>query len=162
MTWEQILGFLIIFARPEATMTLWYRADVPFWQTFVYTTVVTSLTALLAYQAIGWLKKLVKKIFKNSRNAQEIAQKIASWYRQSVPNLDNNGYRRKFAYWLIRQKDWIVLACGFIPLPFLPTIVTVTAKLLEIKWAIPILLVGNVFRNAVTCASIYGILNALF
>lgn len=163
MSWEQIFGFLIVFLRPEITMALWTEAGLPFWQTFLYTGVITSLTTALTYYLLtDWMKKMVKKILDRSSNAREIIQKISLWYKESALNLTDNEYHRKFGFWLIRQKNWIILAFAFVPAPSIPTIVTVTARFLKIKGALPVLLAGNIFRTALLCASIYGIINPLF
>jgi len=160
MALEQILGFFTMWLHPEITATLWSKAGVPIWQTFLYATVWTSGTLVLTYFSVGWLKRAVKNIVKNSGNVGGAIQKVGSWYSGSGFKSTNDRYNKKIAGWLIRQKNWLILMCSFIPFVYgLPAAVIITAKLLEIKRALPILLLGNVFRNAIICGLIYGSFN---
>ena len=115
MAWEQILGFFTMWLHPEITVTLWSKAGVPIWQTFLYATSWTSLTLFLTYFSIGWLKKVVKNAVKNLSGADGIIRMVGSWYNRNNLKLVNGRYHKKMTGWLIRQKNWLILLCGFVP-----------------------------------------------
>lgn len=157
MSWEQILGFFTMWPSPWATIALWAKANVPIWQTILYVTFITSISLSLTYFGTGWIEKWIIK-----RGWVKRAT-IEKWrnYSQSLNNSHPvNGLEKrvkgKIKKWLLPQKDWQILACGFIPfVPLLPTIIIVATRLLEIKRGFPLLIAGNIFRNAVVCWAIY-------
>jgi membrane protein implicated in regulation of membrane protease activity len=160
MASEQILGFFTMWLHPEITIALWSKAGVPIWQTFLYAAGWTSLVLIIAYCGIGWLKRFIKKSLKNRKGINRTIQKATTWYDHTKSRMDNGPYSRRVTKWVARQKNWIILMCGFIPFVYgLPATVIVTAKLLEIKWALPVLILGNLFRNAIICGLIYGTFN---
>jgi len=152
MAWEQIVGFFTMWLHPEITIALWSRAHTPLWQTLLYTSLWTSFTLVLTYLGAGWVKKRLGRV----EVARKIIKVVEEWQRKRE-NKENNGkYQKKIVSLLSRQKEWLVLACGFIPFVYgLPAAVIVTAKLMEIRRALPILMLGNIFRNAIICLSIY-------
>lgn len=152
MAWQQILGFFTMWLHPEITIGLWSGAGVPMWQTFLYTICWTSLTLSLTYLGTSWLKNL----FKNMKGARDAIESIERFYRKNSLKLNNGKYHKKLLNNLVRQKNWLILACGFIPFVYgLPATVIVVAKLMEIKHAFWILLLGNCFRNGIICLLIY-------
>jgi hypothetical protein len=152
VAWEQILGFFTMLLHPEITISLWAKAGVPIWQACSFAVLWTSGVLLLAYFGVGWLKRLIKKV----PLAVKLMEKVENWYRKYGSVLENKKSYKKTSGWLIQQKNWIVLGCGFIPFVYgLPAAVIVAAKLMEIKHALFFLVLGNVFRNTIICYLIY-------
>ena len=81
------------------------------------------------------------------------------WRRiNRIPQSDGRRYDwiKKTRKWLIPQKDWQILAWGFVPfIPILPTIVIIITNLRRIKYGFLVLILGNIFRNVIFCYAIY-------
>lgn len=151
MAWEQILGFFTMGLHPEITVSLWAKAGVPIWQTFGYTIIWTSLTLSITYFGAGWIKNWIKKFIK-----EEILEKWQNWWQLKNNHFQKHLPEKKIIGWLIRQKNWLILGCGFVPFVYgLPAAVIATARILEIRHALIILYCGNVFRNGIICFLIY-------
>ena len=89
-----------------------------------------------------------------------VVEKLHNWWQQLNNVSQNNGFRhswtKKTRKWLIPQKDWQVLAWGFVPfIPVLPTVVIIIAGLRELKHGFLVLILGNLFRNIIFCYAIY-------
>ena len=153
MEWEQIVGFFTMWLHPEITVGLWSKGGVPIWQTFAYTTLWTSLTMTITYYGIGLAERWLigRGIIKETT-----IKKWLGWWQSRDNNFKTAGPKKRITNWLSRQKNWTILTCGFVPFVYgLPAAVIATVKVLEIKNGLLILLIGNLFRNGVICASIY-------
>jgi hypothetical protein len=152
MQWEQILGFFTMWLHPEVTVGLWSKAGVPIWQTYLYTTLWTSATLIVTYFGAGWLKNWLCR----QRLVREVIRLIE---KQSLGNsirAENSKHHKRILNLLVRQKNWLILVCGFIPFVYgLPAAVIVATKLMNIKYALPFLLAGNIFRNGMICFLVY-------
>ena len=157
VSWEQILGFFTMWPSPVVTVGLWAEAGVPIWQTILYVVLLTSTSLSLTYFGVEWLKNwVVRKRIINRR----MVEKLHNWWQQLNNVSQNNGFRhswtKKTRKWLIPQKDWQVLAWGFVPfIPVLPTVVIIIAGLRELKHGFLVLILGNLFRNIIFCYAIY-------
>lgn len=152
MSWVQILGFFTMWLHPEITVGLWSKAGVPLWYTLLFTTIWTSITLSLTYLGVGWLKTRAQKV----KFIMELIQKAEELYQNNRFGPKNREHQKKAINWLVRQKNWIILGCGFIPFVYgLPAAVIIAAKLIGIRYALLVLLFGNFFRNAIICSLIY-------
>jgi len=157
MSWEQILGFFTMWPSPLATIALWAKGGVPLWQTIAYVVFLTSISLSFTYFGTGWLESWV---IKRGWIKRTTIEKWRAWQRKRNNSFQMNGLNgevnHKIKKWLIPQKDWKILACGFIPfVPLVPSIVIVVTKLLEIRNGFVFLILGNIVRSIIVCCCIY-------
>jgi hypothetical protein len=149
-----------MWLHPEITVTFWAKAGVPIWQTFIYVVLWTSLTLTITYYGVG----LAERWLINTGITKEITiKKWRGWWQSRNNNFKTAGPKKRVINWLGRQKNWIILACGFVPFVYgLPAAVIVTVKVLKIRNGLLILFIGNVFRSGIICVSIYQALIKIF
>ncbi|KKT16875.1 MAG: hypothetical protein A2654_00760 [Candidatus Nealsonbacteria bacterium RIFCSPHIGHO2_01_FULL_43_31] len=157
MSWEQILGFFTMWPNPAITVGLWAKAGVPIWQTIAYVVILTSISLSLTYFGVEWLKNWVVN---RGIIERPMIEKLHNQWRRinRIPQSDGRRYDwiKKTRKWLIPQKDWQILAWGFVPfIPILPTIVIIITNLRRIKYGFLVLILGNIFRNVIFCYAIY-------
>jgi len=163
MAWEQILGFFTMWLHPEVTVSLWSKAGVPFWWTFLYITCWTSITLIVTYFGIGVIKSLAKLILKGVVKLIRVFKKDFAGFRKNRFQDANKKYQKRLICWLNRQENWVVLACSSVPFVWgLPAAVIITVKTIGIKHGLLILLAGNVIRNGIICYIIYQGLIKIF
>jgi len=164
MSWEQILGFFTMWPSPYTTIALWAKGGVPLWQTICYVTFLTSLSLSLTFFGIEWLESW---IIKNGWLSKSAIERWRILLNRGSNNLSTNGFQErmtdKIKKWLIPQRDWKILAWGFVPgIPLIPSIVVVVTSLLAIKRGFFFLIVGNTFRSTIVCCAIYWFMGLLF
>ncbi len=145
---EFLQGFLVV-VRPELTISLWAAREVPYQQTLLIVLCWTSITLVIIY--FGGANPISKGLKK-----QPFLRKIIEkWER-----ITNSS---KLNVWTSSGKPWIILLLAFLPYTYfvwgLGTTVIAAAKLLNIKYMIVILLLGNACRWAVIIFHIYQIFN---
>jgi len=157
MSWEQILGFFTMWPNPGTTVVLWAKGGVPLWQTILYVVFFTSISLSLTFFGTGWLERwIIKKGWLKRSTIERWRVRL----QKGDNNFQTNGLEKRMRggikKWLLPQKNWRILACGFIPfIPLLPTVVIVVTRLLEIRGGFLFLIFGNVVRNAIFCYVIY-------
>ena len=156
MDWEQILGFFTMWLHPEITAGLWSSAEVPFWQTFLLVTAWTSMTLMVTYFGVGLVELLLKLFWRAVKKVIRVFKKDFNEFKKSGLQIKSERYQGRLINWLNRQKNWVVLLCSSIPFIWgLPVAVIIVTKAAKIKYGLPILLAGNVLRNAAICLTIY-------
>jgi len=148
-----IAGFLPFFFNGLGGVTAYRLLGVPFYVTLTFVSIYWSGTLLLTYYGTGWLARIITK-WESIDNLIKILKK---WWKKATRALK---FRKKLTergvFWLINQKSWVTLALSFIPyIPELPTITIISARLMKIRHALPILLIGNAFRAFILVATIY-------
>jgi len=149
MDWKQIIGLLLAWVFPEATMILWDRTGVPLWQTVAYIFAISSIAMAIFYFGIGWLKEF---LIKRGLLKKEFAENVQRWW-ENINNFQNGFQKNRkenFLHWVKRRKSGIILSLGFVPVPVLPTLVLAAARLTEIKNAFFVLILGLLFRTILT------------
>jgi len=157
MSWlDFFVGLAILVFRIEGAIVFWASREIPFWQNLSLVICWTSLTMAVKYYGVG---RIVEKI----RD-----EKIREWIlkiRKSNFQKGSRSFSKKLMSWLFSQKWWILLFFSFLPythlLPGLGSTVIVTVRLLQIKYGILILALGNVFRWSVLVYHIYQVLAVL-
>ncbi len=157
MSWEQILGFFTMWPSPNVTIVLWAKCGIPLWQTIAYVTLLTSFSLGLTFFGTGWLEKWT---IKRGWIQESTIEKWRMRFQKGNNNHAMNGFEKKmngrFRRWLIPQKNWKILACGFIPfIPLIPTVVVIVTRLLRIRNGFLVLILGNAVRTAIVCYAIY-------
>ena len=152
MNWEQIVGSLTIPFNTILAASLFWKGETFFWITVSAIVGWTSLTLVITYFGTEWIKKWVK----NQRFLKDAYNRIYALYSQNGFKIRNDKKQKQINNWLVKRKDWIVIVLGFVPfVPWLPTGVIVTTKILGIKNGLMHLLLGNFFRNWIVCFSVY-------
>ncbi len=149
MSWiEYLLSFLIMFFRTEGTVILWSAKGVPYWQSFLFSVCWTSLTLAATYYGVGFLVNQLKKWW-------VLRVLIEKWQTEVVARKNNfskknSSYSKKIASWLSQKKRGVLIFLSFFPLTQLvyglPSGVIAATKLIEIRYGILILLLGNAIR----------------
>jgi len=159
MTLEKTLaGLLIMLLKIDGAIIWWKFVGFELWQTFLIILCWTSITMIFTFMGMAGIKSWVKrrKFFK------KISGKFQNWHWQKNFRKKNVIQRTKIVNWVSRQKNWVIIGLGFIPfVPYLPTTVIVTTKLLEIRFGLAFLLVGNTFRIGFICSFLYGFLEII-
>ncbi len=153
-----IAGFLPLFFNGWGGVTTYRLLGVPFHITLAFITLYWSGTLLLTYYGTDWATKRMIKW----KSVNSLIKILRKWWGKVMRNLK---FRKRLTergvFWLINQKKWVTLVLTFVPLPQLPTITIIAARLMKIRYALPILLLGNVFRTFVLVAIIYQLFPAL-
>jgi len=164
MIWKRFLGVFIALSLiiittvvnpTNALILACYKIGLNSWGIFLCVSAWTSLTMVLTYYEFGQIKKwrIVNLLFKKLRN----------FFPQNSFKLINRIGQKKFVSYLSRQKSWVILTLGFAPfVPYLPTTVIITTKLLDISYGILFLLLGNACRNWFYCERAYQLLVGQF
>ncbi|HDJ30585.1 MAG TPA: hypothetical protein ENF31_01340 [bacterium] len=154
-----IAGFVLLCFNGIGGVTAYRLLGIPFHITFFIVTVYWSCTLLLTYYGTGWIAKRIRKW----KYINILISSATGWWRQKMVLLQSQErLREKCILWLVKQKEWVVMVLTFVPLiPELPTITIIAARLMKIKYALPILLTGNLFRTFVLVATIYQLLPSL-
>ena len=135
-----------------AVIIYWRLQGFSFWLSFAMLTTYWSLTLLLTYFGTGWLVKTLSK-WKITKESIESFQKTIKKYNNKNPL---NRRKKKIIECLSEKKAWIVYSLSFVPfVPELPTITIAAARIMKLKYALPILLAANAFRVAMLCIVIY-------
>jgi len=134
-----------------AAVIYWRVHGVPFWIATLMLTAYWSLTLALTYFGTGWSIKALKK-WGPSKTLIEKWKEINRIYKANpLPRRSERLVR-----WLSRKKGWIVFSLTFIPyVPELPTATIVAARTMKLRYALPILLIGNAFRVLILCCTVY-------
>lgn len=155
-----IAGFLPFFFNGLGGVTTYRLLGVPFHTTLAFVTLYWSGTLLLTYYGTGWIAERTTKW----ESINSLIKILKKWWRKVIRTLK---FRKRLiergVFWLINQKKWVTLALSFIPyVPQLPTITIIAARLMKIRYALPILLLGNAFRTFILIATIYQLFPALW
>jgi len=155
-----IAGFLPFIFNGWGGITTYRFLGVPFYITLSFVVLYWSGTLLLTYYGTGWIAKRTME-WKNINNLIGILKK---WWKRAVRILKfRKRLVEKSVFWLINQKKWVTIALTFVPyVPQLPTATIIAAKLMKIKYALPILLLGNAFRSLILVATIYQLFPVLW
>ena len=155
-----IAGFLPLFFNGWGGVTTYRFLGVPFYITLTLITLYWSGTLLLTYYGTGWVTRRMTK----RKSINSLIKILRKWWGKVMRNPKfRKRLTEKGVFWLINQKKWVVLALTFIPyVPQLPTITIIAARLMKIKHALPILLLGNAFRTFVLVATIYQLFPILW
>jgi len=155
LSWVQFFqGFFIPF-RPEITISLWANNGVPYLQTFLVAACWTSITLTITYFGTDVLiRRLLKKW-------SFLKKTVEKWEAGNNCSQNNHYLHRKINRMSLLKKLLIILPLSFLPytyfVPTLGTAVIVAAKLLNIRYLIFVLLVGNLFRWSVITHQLYQI-----
>lgn len=155
-----ITGFLPLFFNGWSGVTTYRFLGVPFHITLALITLYWSGTLLLTYYGTGWITKRMTE-WKSINSLIKILKK---WWKKAIRvQKIRKRLTERGVFWLINQKKWVVLVLTFIPyVPQLPTITIIAARLMKIKHALPILLLGNAFRTFILVATIYQLFPTLW
>ena len=155
MSWVQFFqGFFIPF-RPEITISLWANNEIPYLQTFLVAACWTSITLTITYFGTD---VLIRRLLKKWSFLKKI---VGKWEAGNNCSQNNHYLHRKINKLSLLKKLLIILPLSFLPytyfVPTLGTAVIVAAKLLNIRYLIFVLLVGNLFRWSVITHQLYQI-----
>lgn len=158
---EKLLtGFLPLFFSGLGGVTTYRLLGVPFYITLAFLTLYWSGTLLLTYYLGGEMAKgiieweSVNSLIKIFKRWREKATRTLKFRRRLI---------ERGILWLINQKNWVTLALSFIPyVPQLPTMTIIAARLMKIRRALPILLIGNAFRTFILVVTIYQLFPTLW
>lgn len=155
-----ITGFLPFFFNGLGGVTTYRLLGVPFHITLAFVVIYWSGTLLLTYYGTGWIAKRVAR----RESINNLIKTLKKWWGKATKTLK---FQRKLTergvFWLINQKNWITLALSFMPyIPQLPTMTIIAARLMKIRRALPILLIGNAFRTFILVVTIYKLFPTLW
>lgn len=151
-------GLPVLLVNDIAGIVFYRLEGLPFWLAMVITLTKWSFFLLLTFYGIGWIVEKLRK--------WQITNYLLDKFYQLLNSLSGNNSkaredttRYKGIKWFIRKKERITLAAAFIPcVPFIPTIVTIAIRLLEVRYGLFLLFVGNIFKANVVCLAIYLLL----
>jgi hypothetical protein len=129
-----------------------YKANgVPLWITFVFLVVYETIVTFFIFIGTKWLKKwwffkeLIQFIKQRRVNSHLLNENSVLFYPS-----------KQFLAWLQKRKHWIVLGINFFAyVPGLGQVTIAAAQLMEIRYALPIILFNNAFRCFVLCLALY-------
>lgn len=151
--WQHIAGWLFLLVEPDAAVVMWYKAGSSPWNTYIYLNLFTFFTTVLIFWGIGSFKKMDFVRLPIQKNITKLTRLLP--FRQKIES-GHNLARGKITKWLKRQKTIVIFISSCIPIvPVIPSATAITAKLLEIKHGLIIILIGAAIRNALTVISIY-------
>lgn len=83
MFWGKFTGFILMFFfHPAAGIAAWAASGFPWWQSFIFVTIWTSITTALIYFGTGKIKKIL------SASGGNFINKIKSWRRKRSKKTD--------------------------------------------------------------------------
>lgn len=147
----EVIGIILMILNGWAAAIYWRTSGVPLWQATLMLTAYWSFTLMLTYFGTGCIMKVLKK-WSLVKTLAEKSKEIKRIYKT------NPFYRknRELVKWLSRKKGWIVFSLTFVPyVPELPTATIITARAMNLRYALPILLIGNAFRVLMLCYTVY-------
>ena len=153
MSWTQFFqGFFIPF-RPEITISLWADSGVPYLQTFLVAACWTSITLLITYFGTDVnIRRLLKRW-------SVLKKPIENWEAGNISSQNDHYLHRKMRGMNVLKKLLVIVPLSFLPytffVPTLGTAVIVAAKLLNIRYLIIVLLLGNLFRWSIITHHLY-------
>ena len=149
---EELIGFALMVLNGWAAVIYWKIQGIPFWQATVILTIYWSFTLLLTYQLTGGAIGLLKKWEPFRVLTERISEKTKKIKR--INSIKEK--REKAINWLIKRSGLVISILTFIPLvPELPTATIIAARVIKMKGALIILLLGNAFRVFVLCYAVY-------
>ena len=154
MSWLDFFqGLPMIFFRTEGAVILWAAKGSPYWQSLLFSLCWTSLSLIITYYGTGILVSRLKKWWL-------LRFVIAKWEKEITSRKNNFANNNSLSHnWLSLQKQWVVIILAFLPythfVPGLGSAVIATAKVLNIRCGIILLILGNAFRWAVITYHIY-------
>lgn len=153
---EELIGFILMVINGWAAVIYWKLNGIPFWQSTLFLTIYWSLTLLITYWFTGGVLDLLKKWEPFGVLSQRISEKTKKFKRLNLAREK----RQNAIKWLIQRNNLIIGILTFIPLvPELPTLTIIAARIVKMKHALIILLLGNAFRVLVLCFSVYWSIN---
>jgi len=137
-------GFLILVAGGWGGVIYFAINGIPFWLTLLILNIYGTFLILAIFHATDWLMTQWAR-FHFSNNVSN--------FKNRITNISPSTHARN---WLIKRKSWIVLALNFVPfVPVLPLATTAAARIMKIKYALPILILGNFARSLALCLMVY-------
>lgn len=133
-----------------AAVIYWRTQGISFQSAFLLLTFYWSFTLILTYYGTDLATYLLKKL-EPFKVLIEISKEVIRVYSCNPVYKK----RKKVINWLSQKKAKIVFSLAFIPLPELPTATIVAARVMKLKYALFILLLGNAFRVLVMCSFVY-------
>lgn len=156
---EELIGLGLMILNGWAAVIYWKIHGVPFWHAVIFLTIYWSFTLLATYWLTGKTVDLLKKWEPFRAFEQKLSEKIKKAKR--INSIKEK--REKALNWLVNKGGLIIGISTFIPLvPHLPTLTIIAARIVKMKMAFGILLLGNAFRVFVLCYAVYqtiGFLN---
>jgi hypothetical protein len=158
MLGKLITGFPLLFLNGFGGITAYRLLGVPFHITLSFTIIYWTGTLIITYYGTDWaIRKMIRW-----KSINCLIKILNRWWKKVKSNLRfGEKTKEKGVFWLVNQKNWVTLTLNFIPLPQLPTITIIAARLLKIKKALPILFLGNIFRAFILTAIAYQLFPAL-
>jgi len=159
---------VLVFGAPG--VGVWRFGGVSFEQALLTLIIYSVIVVLLTFFFVNMAEKLWKRI-RMTETGQMIAQSmIVSWIQSAMGRLRNHnngtdqvkhGLKKK----LLKTAPWLVLMLYYLPLPIIGEVVIIVAKalvdtkVLKMRWVLPMLLGGIVFKSWVTCVLWYQIVS---
>lgn len=146
------MGLILMILNGWAAVIYWKIHGIPFWQVLTALTIYWSFTLFITYWLTGKTFDLLKKWEPFRAFEQRFSEKIKKAKR--INSL--RARREKFLNWLVKKGNLVIGIATFIPLvPHLPTLTIVAARIVKMKYALAVLLIGNAFRVFVLCYAVY-------
>jgi len=133
-----------------AVIIYWKIQGISFLTALSILTIYWSLTLIITYYGTDLATYLLKKM--------EPFEVLIETFKEVIKVYNSNPIYKKrgeIINWLSREKAQIVFSLTFIPVPQLPTITIIAARIMKLKYGLPVLLIGNVFRITIMCLIVY-------
>jgi hypothetical protein len=137
-------GFLLLVAGGWGGVIFFAIRGIPFWFTFLLLGIYGTIIIFVIFYITDWVIKQLQG-WPVTRNLIRIGNRV-----------NNVSLSQKTKSWLTKRKEWIVLGLNFVPyVPILPVATIAAARIMQIKYALPILIFGNLIRSLALCLIVY-------
>lgn len=164
--WVEIFGGMVsMILNPWLGMAFYRMAGFSFLFTFAVLLVREICYLVLAYRGFSWailrvsqgrkgyIRKWIEKTRKRKENRPFVA--IALNLLEKITEKTEK-ITRKIVNWITARSKKVCCMLAFIPIvPYLPTSVMISTKLMEIKHGFAILLFAMMFKAFICCALVY-------
>jgi len=156
---KMFAGWPLFWISATGALILYQGIGVPLWAAVIMNTAKSLIVMVGTFWLVGkaetWMKRWPK-----------IESRVIRWRRwRDSMDYNNLLYRKRLVVrmlswlprWLLKRRKGVVIACAFLPLPFLPAAVIPAVAVMKIRHGFLLLVVASIFRSGVFCWAFYSL-----
>lgn len=148
--WLEMWRHFVFLVNSLAGMGLYLTWGISFWTVVSIAIAKSVVFTSFLYFGTGWIVKLMKK--------RQILRRVFFYWEIAWDYLNNSNSKpgrhivKKILHWLKKERQCIVFVASFVPIvPILPHATIVAFRLMRVRWGLPILFLGIIFKSIISC-----------
>jgi len=149
--WSALVKYFPIFLiNGPSGIGLYLASRIPFWIVVAIAFAKSLLFMVCLFYGTTWVVERIR--------IWRFSNLLLSGWQGMQKRLVNNNLRpdkhlaKKILTWLLQERQWIVILASFVPVvPFLPTASIIAIRVMRVKWGLPILILGIIFKSIIFC-----------